>query len=221
MQYNKEASVEHWREVGRRYKATYKDFPKKWVERYDTAHAAKSPAYAERLKKKEEERMQQAGRVSKKGEEKVATALVAAWLQKRAEEGQLSSAQKSLSRNTGLVGALPYAGGIAAPVMAGMTAPKGKGAGRVGRTLGYGMLGALPGAALAVSGMGRGSPLLRGAGMVTALAGQGLGSGFGMRQAMRKENREAMAAKGKVAAEKTSGVSAGAFVREWLQRRAS
>ena len=102
---------------------------------------------------------------------------------------ELSDEQRHQRFMTGALGSLPYAG-IAGPIYAGMTAPEGYGASRGLGSLGWGTLGSIPGFGLGVAGAMSHNPLLYGAGIGTALLGQGLGSAYGAHRSMLEENAD-------------------------------
>jgi len=100
----------------------------------------------------------------------------------------LSDSQRFSRNVVGTLGVLPYVGGLAAPIYAGATAPKGEGWSRAGGVLGWEMLGSVPGYAALLAGRGMGNAGLQFGGLAAGLLGQGLGAGYGMHRAIAAEN---------------------------------
>lgn len=99
----------------------------------------------------------------------------------------LTPHEKMLRNTVGVIGAVPYAS-LGTPVIAGLTAPKGEGWSRAGGTLGWGILGGLPGAIPYVLGSRSGNVPMAVGGLAATLLGSGLGSAYGMQRAIEAEH---------------------------------
>ena len=102
---------------------------------------------------------------------------------------ELSDVQRHNRLMTGALGMLPGIG-IAGPIYAGVTAPEGYGGSRALGSLGWGMAGSLPGAALMFGGALSRNPRLYGTGLGAGLVGQGLGAAYGAHRSMLEENAD-------------------------------